>query len=74
MYHILCLYHLFNSNWLGLFSREPTRVIEELDKVLSYNNLLISLKNHADASRFAPGIGPVSLVGMYVDDLVWLFL
>lgn len=42
---------------------EPTRVIEELDKVLSYNNLLISLKNHADASRFAPGIGPVSLVG-----------
>ncbi|XP_055812808.1 protein TIC110, chloroplastic isoform X2 [Solanum dulcamara] len=42
---------------------EPTRVIEEIDKVLSYNNLLISLKNHADASRFAPGIGPVSLVG-----------
>ncbi|CAN4115766.1 unnamed protein product [Withania somnifera] len=41
---------------------EPTRVLEELNKILSYNNLLISLKNHADASRFAPGIGPVSLV------------
>uniref|UniRef100_A0A1U7Y3R6 Protein TIC110, chloroplastic-like n=1 Tax=Nicotiana sylvestris TaxID=4096 RepID=A0A1U7Y3R6_NICSY len=40
-----------------------TRVIEELDKILSFNNLLISLKNHRDASRFAPGIGPVSLVG-----------
>lgn len=44
-------------------TREPTRVIEELNKILSYNNLLISLKNHADASRFAPGIGPISLVG-----------
>ncbi|CAN4115765.1 unnamed protein product [Withania somnifera] len=43
-------------------TREPTRVLEELNKILSYNNLLISLKNHADASRFAPGIGPVSLV------------
>ncbi|KAK4350992.1 hypothetical protein RND71_030305 [Anisodus tanguticus] len=42
---------------------ESTRVIEELHKILSFNNLLISLKNHADASRFAPGIGPVSLVG-----------
>ncbi|XP_009595771.1 protein TIC110, chloroplastic isoform X1 [Nicotiana tomentosiformis] len=44
-------------------TREATRVIEELDKILSFNNLLISLKNHPDASRFAPGIGPVSLVG-----------
>ncbi|KAJ8536920.1 hypothetical protein K7X08_035321 [Anisodus acutangulus] len=44
-------------------TRESTRVIEELHKILSFNNLLISLKNHADASRFAPGIGPVSLVG-----------
>ncbi|MCD7451442.1 hypothetical protein HAX54_011849, partial [Datura stramonium] len=42
---------------------EPAHVIKELDKILSYNNLLISLKNHADASRFAPGVGPVSLVG-----------
>lgn len=44
-------------------------MIEELDKILSFNNLLISLKNHPDASRFAPGIGPVSLVGMFVGDL-----
>ncbi|KAJ8554270.1 hypothetical protein K7X08_024948 [Anisodus acutangulus] len=44
-------------------TRETTRVIEELHKILSFNNLLISLKNRADASRFAPGIGPISLVG-----------
>ncbi|PHT61603.1 Protein, chloroplastic [Capsicum annuum] len=58
---------------------ESSRVIEELDKILSYNNLLISLKNHADASHFAPGVGPVSLVGgeydgdRKMDDLKLLF-
>ncbi|KAJ0007478.1 hypothetical protein Pint_30706 [Pistacia integerrima] len=39
------------------------QVVEELDKVLSFNNLLISLKEHPDADRFARGIGPVSLIG-----------
>ncbi|KAM7496381.1 hypothetical protein LguiA_020795 [Lonicera macranthoides] len=38
-------------------------VIEELDKVVAFNNLLISLKNHPDASRFARGLGPISLFG-----------
>ncbi|CAN4128372.1 unnamed protein product [Withania somnifera] len=57
---------------------ESACIIEELNKILSYNSLLISLKNHADASRFAPGIGPVSLVGGYdgdrkMDDLKLLF-
>nr|GMD14051.1 protein TIC110, chloroplastic [Ipomoea batatas] len=42
---------------------EATRVTEELDKILAFNNLLISLKNHTDASRFARGVGPVSLSG-----------
>ncbi|KAK2982776.1 hypothetical protein RJ640_025192 [Escallonia rubra] len=44
-------------------AREARRVVEELDKVLAFNNLLISLRNHADASRFACGLGPVSLLG-----------
>ncbi|XP_045824097.1 protein TIC110, chloroplastic-like [Trifolium pratense] len=37
--------------------------VEELDKILAFNDLLISLKNHADVDRFARGVGPVSLLG-----------
>ncbi|KAG8371546.1 hypothetical protein BUALT_Bualt13G0099100 [Buddleja alternifolia] len=44
-------------------SRAVQPVIEELDKILAFNNLLISLKNHPDASRFARGVGPVTLIG-----------
>ncbi|KAL3530956.1 hypothetical protein ACH5RR_010278 [Cinchona calisaya] len=44
-------------------SAEATRIVEELNKVLNFNNLLISLRNHPDASRFARGVGPVSLLG-----------
>ncbi|GFP97345.1 protein tic110 chloroplastic [Phtheirospermum japonicum] len=49
----------------GLKSRAKAvdRAIEELDRILAFNNLLISLKNHPDASRFARGVGPVSLIG-----------
>lgn len=39
------------------------QVVEELDKVLAFNNLLISLKEHPNADHFARGVGPVSLVG-----------
>jgi hypothetical protein len=38
--------------------------VKELDKVLAFNNLLISLKNHPNADQFASGVGPVSLLGM----------
>lgn len=38
-------------------------VVEELNKVLAFNSLLLSLKNHPDVGSFACGIGPVSLVG-----------
>ncbi|KAM1653453.1 hypothetical protein ACFX15_005663 [Malus domestica] len=56
-----------------------TEVVEELDKMLELNNLLISLKNHPDAARFAPGLGAVSLHGgdydadRKMDDLKLLF-
>nr|KJB20492.1 hypothetical protein B456_003G151500 [Gossypium raimondii] len=39
------------------------QAVEELDKILSFNDLLISLSKHPDADRFACGLGPVSLVG-----------
>lgn len=39
-------------------------MIEELDKILAFNNKLLSLKNHPDASRFARGVAAVSLVGL----------
>lgn len=44
-------------------ARDAKLIVEELDKILAFNNLLISLKNHADADRFARGVGPVSLNG-----------
>ncbi|KAI3760365.1 hypothetical protein L1987_50760 [Smallanthus sonchifolius] len=44
-------------------ARDARLIVEELDKVLAFNNLLVSLKNHPDASRFARGVGPVSLIG-----------
>ncbi|KAK7321410.1 hypothetical protein VNO77_32031 [Canavalia gladiata] len=40
-----------------------SEAVEELDRVLAFNNLLISFKNHPDVDRFARGVGPVSLVG-----------
>lgn len=54
-------------------------VMEELEQILSFNNLLMSFKSHPDASRFAVGIGPVSLFGgafdgdRKMDDLKLLF-
>ncbi|KAL4296013.1 hypothetical protein GQ457_12G030360 [Hibiscus cannabinus] len=52
----------------GLKSRGRTaggvkQAVEELDKILSFNDLLTSLTKHPDADRFARGLGPVSLVG-----------
>ncbi|CAI9776508.1 unnamed protein product [Fraxinus pennsylvanica] len=44
-------------------TRDGQRVMVEIDKILAFNNLLISLKSHPDASRFARGVGPVSLIG-----------
>ncbi|KAM7256028.1 hypothetical protein ACFE04_011769 [Oxalis oulophora] len=44
-------------------ARGVTEVVQELDKILAFNDLLVSLKNHQDADSFARGIGPVSLVG-----------
>ncbi|CAJ2652764.1 unnamed protein product [Trifolium pratense] len=42
---------------------EVSQVVEELNKVLAFNDLLISFKNHSDIDRLARGVGPVSLVG-----------
>ncbi|KAL4611351.1 hypothetical protein ACB092_08G117800 [Castanea dentata] len=53
--------------------------VEELGKILAFNSLLISLKNHPDADRFALGLGPVSLLGgdfdpdRMIDDLKLLY-
>ena len=38
-------------------------VVEELEKVLEFNNLLVSLKSHSEADQFARGLGPISLIG-----------
>jgi hypothetical protein len=49
------------------FSPGVSQVVEELDKVLAFNDLLISFKNHSDIDRLARGVGPVSLVGKFPD-------
>ncbi|CAB4282082.1 unnamed protein product [Prunus armeniaca] len=60
-------------------ARGVTQVVEELEKMLAFNSLLISLKNQPDAARFAPGVGPISLLGgeyygdRKIDDLKLLF-
>ncbi|KAL2899366.1 hypothetical protein RDABS01_024448 [Bienertia sinuspersici] len=56
-----------------------TEVVEELNRIISFNDLLVSLKNHPDAGNFARGIGPISLVGgeydtdRKIDDLKLLY-
>ncbi|CAI0549088.1 unnamed protein product [Linum tenue] len=46
-----------------LYSTGLKQVVEEIDVILAFNDGLISLKNHADADRFARGVGPVSVLG-----------
>ncbi|KAG5224982.1 chloroplast inner envelope family protein [Salix suchowensis] len=43
--------------------QDVVKVVEELDKILAFDNKLISLKNHEDAASFACGDGPVSVSG-----------
>ncbi|XP_026418125.1 protein TIC110, chloroplastic-like [Papaver somniferum] len=40
-----------------------TLVVEELEKILAFNNKPTLLSNHTEAARFALGVGPVSLLG-----------
>ncbi|ERN08576.1 protein TIC110, chloroplastic [Amborella trichopoda] len=56
-----------------------TKVVEELEKIIAFNKLLVSLSNHPEVARFAQGIGPVSLLGgeydsdRKIDDLKLLY-
>lgn len=51
------------SNQFNIFSPGFSQAVEELEKILAFNNLLVSLKNHPDVDYFARGVGPVSLLG-----------
>jgi len=46
-----------------MLCRGSAGVVEELNKVVAFNSLLLSLQNHPEVGSFACGIGPVSLVG-----------
>lgn len=50
-----------------IFSYGVIEAVEELDSILAFNNILISLKNHPDVDHFAQGVGPVSLLGKLLD-------
>ncbi|OVA12664.1 hypothetical protein BVC80_9017g17 [Macleaya cordata] len=43
--------------------RGAAQVVEELEKIVAFNNRLMSLSKHSEAGHFALGIGPVSLLG-----------
>lgn len=45
-------------------SRGAIQVVEELDKILAFNHLLISLNNHPESRHFARGVGPALLLGI----------
>ncbi|XP_028768886.1 protein TIC110, chloroplastic [Neltuma alba] len=44
------------------------QAVEELDKILAFNDLIVSLKSHPDVDRFARGVGPISLIGGEYDN------
>lgn len=52
------------SNETRCSSNVVAQAVEELDKILALNDILITLKNHPDAGHFSPGVGPVSILGM----------
>lgn len=54
-FFLLVLFYLYRTGM--------PQVIEELEKVLAFNDLLTELSKHPEASQFAPGVGPVSLIG-----------
>lgn len=54
-------------------SREAAQVVKELDNILAFNNSLISLSKHHEASRFALGVGPVSLIGRDASRIFFFF-
>ncbi|KAL3752492.1 hypothetical protein ACJRO7_013190 [Eucalyptus globulus] len=49
-------------------TRGVAQAVEELDKILAFNNLLVSFKNHPNADGLACGIAPASLLGGEYDN------
>ncbi|CAN1266359.1 Protein TIC110, chloroplastic [Linum perenne] len=39
------------------------QAVDAIDAVLAFNDRLISFKDHADADRYARGVGPISVLG-----------
>ena len=44
--------------------RGTGQIVEELETLLQFNDLLVQLSKHSEAGRFPPGVGPVSLLGI----------
>ncbi|XP_030537465.2 protein TIC110, chloroplastic-like [Rhodamnia argentea] len=49
-------------------ARGVAQAVEELDKILAFNDLLVSLKNHPNTDGMARGIAPASLLGGEYDN------
>lgn len=49
-------------------TRDAKKVVEELEKVLAYNDFLAAVAMKADLSSLPAGIGPVSVLGGQFDD------
>lgn len=62
-YNLQYILFVHLSNKIKISSGGVTQVAEELAQVLALNSSLISLMNQPDAVRFAPGVGPLTLLG-----------
>ncbi|MQL87979.1 hypothetical protein Taro_020521 [Colocasia esculenta] len=77
--YYMFFFPLLTDNSGKYSSRGLAEVVEELGKVLAFNDSLLSLNKHPDAERFAPGVGPISLLGgdydgdRKIDDLKLLY-
>lgn len=67
----ILVYNACHLNNLILSRKSLASVVEELEKVLEFNNLLVSLKSHSEADQFARGVGPISLIGEDAFDLLF---
>ncbi|CAN1266358.1 Protein TIC110, chloroplastic [Linum perenne] len=46
-----------------LYNSGLKQAVDAIDAVLAFNDRLISFKDHADADRYARGVGPISVLG-----------
>ena len=50
---------------VSLLNRDTAKIVRELNNALAFNEKLASIASQADAGDLVPGIGPISVLGMF---------